>query len=164
MAVVNIIGQVLLLAEASAVYEERLKNRDCFGSDVLALLDQGRLLPATDYINAQRLRRKAQIEFGAVWSEVDCLITPTSPIPAPQLGQKVVAVGGEDYEVRAAATRFTRCFNVLGLPAISMPCAVTGAGLPIGLQIVGPPLADRRVLAVGAALEDAGVIIPICTT
>ena len=131
---------------------------------MLALLDQGRLLPATDYINAQRLRRKAQIEFRKVWFEVDCLITPTSPIPAPQLGQKTVAIEGEDQEVRAAATRFTRCFNVLGLPAVSMPCALTGAGLPIGLQIVGPPLGDRIALGVAAALEDAGVTIPSCPT
>jgi aspartyl-tRNA(Asn)/glutamyl-tRNA(Gln) amidotransferase subunit A len=162
MHTVNTIGQVLLLAEAAAVYEERLKDRDRFGSDVLALLDQGRLLPATDYINAQRLRRKGQIEFRSVWSEVDCLITPTSPIAAPRLGQKVVAVGGEDQEVRAAATRFTRCFNVLGLPAISMPCALTGAGLPIGLQIVARPLGDRLVLVVAATLEDGGLTIPSC--
>jgi aspartyl-tRNA(Asn)/glutamyl-tRNA(Gln) amidotransferase subunit A len=160
MEAVNTLGQVLLLAEAAAVYEEHLERRDSFGPDVLALLDQGRLLPATDYINAQRLRRKAQIEFGSVWSEVDCLITPTSPIPAPQLGQKTVPVGGDDQEVRAAATRFTRCFNVLGLPAISMPCALTGAGLPVGLQIVAPPFQDRLVLRVAAALEDAGVTIP----
>jgi aspartyl-tRNA(Asn)/glutamyl-tRNA(Gln) amidotransferase subunit A len=162
MNALNAIGQILLLAEAAAVYEKHLKNRDCFGSDVLALLDQGRLLPATDYINAQRLRRKAQIEFRKVWSDVDCLITPTSPIPAPQLGQKTVAIGGEDQEVRAAATRFTRCFNVLGLPAISIPCGVTSAGLPIGLQIVGPPFQDQLVLAVAAALEDSGVTIPPC--
>jgi len=162
MDAVNTVGQLLLLAEAAAVYEERLKDRSCFGPDVLALLDQGRLLPAADYINAQRLRRRAQIEFHRVWSEVDCLITPTSPIAAPQLGQKVVPVGGADQEVRAAATRFTRCFNVLGLPAISMPCGLTGAGLPIGLQIVGPPLGDRTVLRAAAALEDAGVIIPSC--
>ena len=159
---VNTVGQVLLLAEAAAVYEERMNDRNCFGPDVLALLDQGRLVPATDYINAQRLRRKAQIEFHRVWSDVDCLITPTSPIAAPLLGQKAVPVGGADQEVRAAATRFTRCFNVLGLPAVSMPCALTSAGLPIGLQIVGPPLGDRMVLGVAAALEEAGVTIPPC--
>jgi aspartyl-tRNA(Asn)/glutamyl-tRNA(Gln) amidotransferase subunit A len=164
MVPVNTVGQVLLLAEATAVYEESLKDRGCFGADVLTLLDQGRLLPATDYINAQRLRRKARIEFRRAWSEVDCLITPTAPIAAPQLGQKIVPVGGEDQEVRAAATRFTRCFNVLGLPALSMPCALTGTGLPIGLQIVGPALGDRLVLCVAAALEDAGVAVPSCTT
>ena len=58
------------------------------------------------------------------------------------------------------ATRFTRCFNVLGLPAISMPCALTRAGLPVGLQIVAPAFEDRLVLRVAAALEDAGVAIP----
>jgi aspartyl-tRNA(Asn)/glutamyl-tRNA(Gln) amidotransferase subunit A len=161
---VNTIGQILLLAEAAAIHEDRLKDRERFGRDVLALLDQGRLLPATDYINAQRLRRKAQIEFGSVWSEVDCLITPTSPIPAPKLGQTIVPVGGEDQEVRAAATRFTRCFNVLGLPVISMPCGLTGARLPVGLQVVGPPVRDELVLRVAAVLEDGGVTIPLCTT
>jgi aspartyl-tRNA(Asn)/glutamyl-tRNA(Gln) amidotransferase subunit A len=162
MNTLNVIGQILLLSEAAAVYEKHLQNRDGFGSDVLALLDQGRLIPATDYINAQRLRRKAQIEFHKIWSEVDCLITPTSPIPAPPLGQKTVAIEGEDQEVRAAATRFTRCFNVLGLPALSMPCGLTSGGLPIGLQIVGPPLGDPMVLAVASAFEDAGVTIPPC--
>jgi aspartyl-tRNA(Asn)/glutamyl-tRNA(Gln) amidotransferase subunit A len=157
---VNTIGQVLLLAEAAAIYEERLKDRDRFGSDVMALLDQGRLLPATDYINAQRLRRKAQLDFRSVWSEVDCVIAPTTPTTAPLLGQKTLRLGGEDQDVRAAATRFTRCFNVLGLPAISMPCAITGGGLPVGLQIVAPPFEDRLVLRVAAALEDAGVAIP----
>jgi aspartyl-tRNA(Asn)/glutamyl-tRNA(Gln) amidotransferase subunit A len=159
---VNTVGQVLLLCEAAAVYDEHQKHRDRFGADVLALLDQGRLLPATDYINAQRLRRKMQIEFRSVWSEVDCLITPTAPIAAPQLGQKTVPLGGGSQAVRAAATRFTRCFNVLGLPAISMPCGLTAARLPVGLQIVAPPLKDRLVLLVAAALEDAGVSIPPC--
>jgi len=157
---VNTLGQVVLLAEAAAVYEEHLNHRDRFGADVLALLDQGRLLPATDYINAQRLRRKAQTDFYSVWSEVDCVITPTTPITAPLLGQKTVTLAGVDHEVRSVATRFTRCFNVLGLPAVSLPCALTRAGLPVGLQIVAPPFEDRLALRVAAALEDAGVAIP----
>jgi aspartyl-tRNA(Asn)/glutamyl-tRNA(Gln) amidotransferase subunit A len=162
MDAVNTLGQVVLLAEAAAVYERHLNHRDRFGPDVRALLDQGRLLPATDYINAQRLRRKAQIDFHRVWSEVDCLITPTAPIVAHRIGQKLVTVGGVAQEVRAVATRFTRCFNVLGLPAISLPCSLTGSGLPVGLQIVAPPFEDRLVLRVAAALEDAGVAIPPC--
>jgi aspartyl-tRNA(Asn)/glutamyl-tRNA(Gln) amidotransferase subunit A len=50
--------------------------------------------------------------------------------------------------------------NVLGLPALSMPCGLTLAGLPIGLQIIGPAFEESLVLRVAAALEDGGVAIP----
>jgi aspartyl-tRNA(Asn)/glutamyl-tRNA(Gln) amidotransferase subunit A len=63
MAALNAIGQVIQLSEVAAVLEPHLGNRAQFGADVLALVDQGRLLPATDYINAQRLRRQHQLEF-----------------------------------------------------------------------------------------------------
>jgi aspartyl-tRNA(Asn)/glutamyl-tRNA(Gln) amidotransferase subunit A len=81
IAAINTVARVILLAEASALLEPHLEQRDQFGADVLALLDQGRLLPATDYINAQRLRRAMQREFARLWSRVDCLFTPTTPSP-----------------------------------------------------------------------------------
>jgi len=60
IAAINAVGRVILLSEASAVMEPYLNRRELFGADVLALLDQGRLLPATDYVNAQRLRSMMQ--------------------------------------------------------------------------------------------------------
>ena len=81
IAALNAVARVILLAEASAVLEPHLNKRDQFGADVLALFDQGRLIPATDYINAQRLRRKMQREFAALWSDVDCFVTPATPSP-----------------------------------------------------------------------------------
>ena len=95
IAAINTVARLILLAEASAVLEPHLEQRDQFGADVLALLDQGRLVPATDYINAQRLRRRMQREFAALWSRVDCLFTPTTPITAPRIGETTVTVGGE---------------------------------------------------------------------
>jgi len=162
MAAMNAVGQIILLAEAAATLESQLEHRDRFGDDVLALLDQGRLLPATAYLNAQRLRRKMQLEFRRVWSQVDCLMTPTTAITAPRIGESTVPVGGEQEDVRRAATRFVRAWNLLGLPALSMPCGLSSTGLPIGLQIVGPAFGEALVLRVGAALEDGGVAIPPC--
>lgn len=157
----NTVAQLIIRAEAAAIFETHLvERREQFGADVLALLDQGRLVSATDYINAQRLRRRMQTEFRVVWSEVDCLITPTTPIVAPPIGENTVLLGGEPEDVRRAATRFVRAWNLLGLPALSMPCGLTSAGLPIGLQIVGPEFEEARVLRVAAALEDAGVALP----
>ncbi|HXM40174.1 MAG TPA: amidase [Bryobacteraceae bacterium] len=160
IAAINTVARVILLAEASALLEPHLERRDQFGADVLALLDQGRLLPATDYINAQRLRRAMQREFAGLWSRVDCLFTPTTPITAPRIGETAVAVGSENEDVRLATTRLVRAINLLGLPAVSIPCGPDRRGLPIGLQIVGPPFAEAVILRVAQALVPAEVPVP----
>ena len=160
MAALNTAGLVIQLSEVAAVLEPHLQRRDQFGADVLALVDQGRLLPATDYVNAQRIRRQFQLDFRRVWGEVDCLITPTTPIPAPRIGATTVRVRDREEDVRAAATRFVRGFNVLGLPAISIPYGLSG-GMPLGLQIIGPPFHEGRILRLGAALEDDRLALPV---
>jgi aspartyl-tRNA(Asn)/glutamyl-tRNA(Gln) amidotransferase subunit A len=164
MEAVTAVGRVILLCEASAMMEPHLNNRGQFGADVLALLDQGRLLAATDYIQAQRLRRKMQREFAAVWREVDCLIAPATPTAAPRVGENTVRLGGREEDLRILTTRLVRGFNVLGLPSLGMPCGLSAAGLPVGLQIVGPAMEEALILRVGAAMEDGGVGIPPCPT
>ena len=158
----NAVGRVILLAEASAALEAHLGDRGRFGADVLALLDQGRLLPATDYIHAQRLRRQIRHEFEGLWSQVDCLIAPTTPDVVPRIGETVVRLAGRDEDARLAATRLVRGINVLGFPALSIPCGLCGSGMPIGLQIIGPAFEEGLILRAGAALEDSGVGIPPC--
>jgi aspartyl-tRNA(Asn)/glutamyl-tRNA(Gln) amidotransferase subunit A len=160
IAAINTVARVILLAEAAAVLEPHLEKRDQFGADVLALLDQGRLLPATDYINAQRLRRQMQIEFDALWPRVDCLFTPTTPATAPRIGETSTNIGGESEDVRLAATRLVRAVNVLGLPAVSIPCGADHHGLPIGLQIIGKPFAEALILRVAQALLPSEVQVP----
>ncbi len=155
IAAINAVSRVILLAEASALMEKYLSDRSRFGADVLALLDQGRLLPATAYINAQRVRRMMQRDFAQIWRRVDCLFTPTVPMPAPRIGDTTVQLGGQIEDVRLAATRLVRAINVLGLPALSMPCGTDHRGLPLGLQIVGRPFDEALILRIGAALEDA---------
>jgi len=160
IAAINTVARLILLAEASALLEPHLEHRDLFGPDVLALLDQGRLLPATDYINAQRLRHAMQREFAGLWARVDCLFTPTTPITAPRIGETTVTAGGESEDVRLAATRLVRAINPLGLPAVSIPCGADRRGLPIGLQIVGRPFAEALILRVAQVLLPAEVRVP----
>jgi aspartyl-tRNA(Asn)/glutamyl-tRNA(Gln) amidotransferase subunit A len=153
IAALNAVGRVILLAEASALMEPYLKERRAdIGEDVLALLDQGRLLPATDYVNAQRLRRMFQGRFAEIWETVDVLLTPTTPITAPRIGETTAAVNGGQEDIRLASTRLVRGINVLGLPAISIPCGQDSRGLPIGAQIIGQPFAEAAVLRVAQAL------------
>ncbi len=155
IASMNVVSRVILLAEASALLERHLGRRADFGADVLALLDQGRLIPATDYINAQRLRREMMGRFREVWKKVNCLFTPATPAPAPRIGQRTVEFDGVEEDTRLAATRLVRGINVIGAPALAMPCGFHSSGLPLGLQIVGRPFEEDLVLRVGAALEDA---------
>ena len=147
---INIVSRVILLAEASALLEPYLHRRGDFGADVIALLDQGRLIAATDYINAQRLRRVYQRQFAQLWQRSDCIFTPTAPILAPRIGETHVEIDGVAEDVRLASTRLLRAINVLGLPAASTPLPVSG--LPAGLQIIGRPFAEAEILAVAAGL------------
>jgi aspartyl-tRNA(Asn)/glutamyl-tRNA(Gln) amidotransferase subunit A len=162
MDALNAVARMVLLAEASAVATPALDRRELFGPDVLALIDQGRLVPAVDYINAQRLRKRMRRQFDAIWNEVDCLFTPTTPNTAPKIGDTTVRLGGKDEDVRLATTRLVRGINALGYPALSIPCGLSGSGMPIGLQIIGPAFEEARILQAGAALEDGGVGIPPC--
>ena len=155
IAEINATARMILLSEASAVMTPYLSDRSQFGVDVLAMFDQGRLLAATDYVNAQRLRRVYQREFAKVFEQCDVLLTPTAPNPAPRIGQTEVELGGVKEDTRLASTRFVRAINLLGLPALSLPCGFTVDELPIGAQIIGRPFDEATVLWVGAALEDA---------
>jgi aspartyl-tRNA(Asn)/glutamyl-tRNA(Gln) amidotransferase subunit A len=150
----NAVGLVILLAEAAAVHEPNLTRRGDFGADVLALLDQGRLVPATDYVNAQRLRKMFLNEFHSLFCTIDCLFTPATPITAPRVGQTEVTLDGQSINTRMLTTRFARGFNVLGFPALSMPCGQSADGLPIGLQMVARPLEEDLLLLLGEALEE----------
>jgi aspartyl-tRNA(Asn)/glutamyl-tRNA(Gln) amidotransferase subunit A len=149
----NAVARVMLLSEASAVYEAQWSKRELFSAEVLTLIDQGRVLPATDYVQAQRLRLIFLREFEKLWSAVDCWITPATPTAAPKIGQRTIEIDGAEEDVRLATTRFMRGINVLGYPALSVPCGRNSAGLPLGLQIVGPAFSEDLLLRAGAAIE-----------
>jgi aspartyl-tRNA(Asn)/glutamyl-tRNA(Gln) amidotransferase subunit A len=154
----NTAGLVILLSEAAAVHHTHINRphrdrRDDFGTDVLALLDQGSLIPATDYVNAQRQRKLFLGQYRALFRGIDCLFTPSTPITAPRIGQTEIALDGARYDTRILTTRFVRGFNVLGFPALSIPCGASAEGLPIGLQMIARPFEENLLLALGEALE-----------
>lgn len=154
IAGLNAVGRIILFAEATATMEPYLDRRDEFGSDVLGLLDQGKYLPATEYIQAQRLRRMFQLEFSRLFASVDCILTPTTPNLAPRIGETMIELGGEAEDARLASTRFVRGINVLGLPALSQPAGLVD-GLPVSCQLIGQAFDEALLFRAGAALEDA---------
>jgi aspartyl-tRNA(Asn)/glutamyl-tRNA(Gln) amidotransferase subunit A len=155
MEALNVIGRIIQLCDAAAIYRPHLDRPDNFGTDVLALLTQGRLIPATDYVDAQRLRKIFAAEFRRLWDEVDCIFAPATPIAAPKIGELTTYIGPNLEDVRQAATRLTRGFNILGNPALALPCGFTKSVLPIGLQIAAAANQEHVLLRVGAAMEDA---------
>ena len=76
------------------------------------------------------------------------LLLPTAPVAAPPIGESPAA-----RAARPSLTRFTAAFNLTGLPALSVPCGFTPAGLPIGLQLVAGRWAEARLLRAGHAYE-----------
>jgi aspartyl-tRNA(Asn)/glutamyl-tRNA(Gln) amidotransferase subunit A len=147
-AEINTIGRVILLSEASSVLQPYLDRPGDLGADVLSLVEQGRLVSATDYIGAQRLRKLYQKRWAELWGVVDVVFTPTTPIQAPLIGQAKVA---HEEDVRSASTRFVRPFNVLGLPALSIP--LNTSSLAAALQIVGPPSGEPELLAAAESID-----------
>ena len=152
----NAVGRLILLVEASSVHRRRLRERrEDFGDDVRALLDQGQFISAADYLDAQRRRRELNRGFNALLEQVDVIAAPTIPITAAKIGQMTTIIDGEEENVRLATTRLVRALNMTGLPLLSVPCGLSSAGLPIGLQLIGPLFGEAGLLEVGHAYEQA---------
>ena len=143
-------------AEASQIHTEHLRDRaHDIGADVRGRLYQGALIPATDYIKAQRARTVYNARMAEAFQRFDALVAPTCPVGAPQLGERTVQVGDVAEPTLALLSRLTRPFNVSGVPTVSLPCGFTSYGVPIGLQIAGRPFEDAAVLRIAHAYEQA---------
>jgi aspartyl-tRNA(Asn)/glutamyl-tRNA(Gln) amidotransferase subunit A len=146
--------RLVLAAEAYAVHEERLEtNPDRFDDHGLERLLNGENLKAYRYANAQQRKLRSRREFANVLREVDVLLTPTVPIPAPEIGQRETTIDGYEEAVYSALTRLTGPTNLNGLPSLSIPCGTTTSGLPVGLQLIGRPFDEATLYRFGRAHE-----------
>ena len=148
----NAISRLVQLAETAALYHNREDSAQ-FGPDVWALIQQGKQIAAHEYVNAQRLRTLLRRDLDALWQKVDVLATPTTAVVAPRIAADTVEVAGSTEDVRLASTRLVRSFNLLGEPALSMPCGTSREGLPIGLQLITPPFTEPELLQIAGTLE-----------
>jgi len=145
---------ITLLAEGAATLEKwHLTRYRDFGEDVRSRLNLGMAVSAVQYLKAQRYRRLAQKNFQEVFKKVDALVTPQLPITAPKIGQESVSLGKRTEAVPSALTRFTRIYNLIGIPSLTVPCGFSPSGMPAGLQIAAKPFDEQTVLKVGHAYE-----------
>ncbi|HZU88268.1 MAG TPA: amidase [Stellaceae bacterium] len=135
------------------------RNLAAYSADKRALLDpglaaiaaKGERLRAVDYVEADFARitlARRMAEFHRIY---DLLLTPMMPVPALPVGQDLNDPARERQWVDWSP--FSYPFNLTRQPAVSIPCGLTSAGLPIGLQIIGPLYADDRVLRAARAFE-----------
>jgi aspartyl-tRNA(Asn)/glutamyl-tRNA(Gln) amidotransferase subunit A len=100
------------------------------------------------YLKAQKVRTLIRRDFDQAFGEVDAIVCPTSPTPAFRLGEKT-----SDPLAMYLSDVYTLPASLAGLPAMSVPCAPTKAGLPIGLQIIAPALKETTMLTIASAVE-----------
>jgi aspartyl-tRNA(Asn)/glutamyl-tRNA(Gln) amidotransferase subunit A len=105
------------------------------------------------YLQARRRLDQTRHAVARCFADVDLLITPTMTVPPYALSELGDPQGSRGLELRMLHN--TRPFNFLGLPAISVPCGFTAGRLPIGMQIIGAPGAERTVLKLARAYERA---------
>jgi aspartyl-tRNA(Asn)/glutamyl-tRNA(Gln) amidotransferase subunit A len=113
----------------------------------------GMIIPAVDYIRATQQRRLLQIDYARATRDVAVTICPTYPLAPRPFGEYPV-VQGRKYTADDV-THYTFPFDVLGLPAISVPCGFSATGSPIGLQFVAKPFDEATALRVAYAYEQA---------
>jgi aspartyl-tRNA(Asn)/glutamyl-tRNA(Gln) amidotransferase subunit A len=118
-------------------------------------MDAGGKVLATQYLAGLDVQKRVRAEFEAAFQEVDAIVAPTVPVPAPRIGAEFVKVDGEQIGVRPALLGMNRPANFTGHPAISVPCAFTQDGLPVGLQLIGRSFDESTLLRIAFAYEQA---------
>ncbi len=103
------------------------------------------------YLKGQKVRALIADDFRKAFTQVDAIVTPTSPVPAFKVGERT-----NDPLQMYLADIYTVTGSLAGLPGISVPCGRIGGELPVGLQIFGPAFGEAKVLQLAAAFEAAG--------
>jgi aspartyl-tRNA(Asn)/glutamyl-tRNA(Gln) amidotransferase subunit A len=145
----------ICLVEASSVHQRSLRaSPDLYNPDVRLSLELGELVPGTIYLKAQRARGLIKQDFRRAFEEhgLAALLAPTMPGTAPRHDQETGDVGSEE-PAESAIDQLSFPANLSGLPALSVPCGFSAAGLPIGLQIIGRPFDEATVLRIGRTYE-----------
>jgi aspartyl-tRNA(Asn)/glutamyl-tRNA(Gln) amidotransferase subunit A len=153
------VNAAVMLAEGFAFHAARFREApQLFQPPVLGRLRGGETVGTATYIDRRRELDQMRRAVPGLFAQIDLLVTPTVPLlPIP------IAEAQDDQAGTALFARNTRPFNAYGLPAVSVQCGFAKNGLPIGLQIVGPPWGDESVLRLAYAFEqttDAGTRRP----
>jgi aspartyl-tRNA(Asn)/glutamyl-tRNA(Gln) amidotransferase subunit A len=100
------------------------------------------------YLKGQKVRTLIRQDFDEAFREVDLILCPTSPTPAFKIGEKI-----EDPLAMYLSDIYTIPVNLVGIPAMSLPCGFTQSGLPIGMQLLAKPFDEETIFHAAYAFE-----------
>ena len=154
------IGAVRMAAMADAIvtHEPFLRaSREDYGPDVLYRTLGGQFVLGHHYSKAMKAQRLIQEDYARALQDVDFIVTPTTPLVAPRIDSPYIEHNGTTHRVRGAGSglvsRNTSPLNGTGHPAISVPCGLNSAGLPIGLQFITAGFRETLLFQVADAYE-----------
>jgi len=152
-------AEVMVKCEAAAMHRPWMeKTPELYANQVRTRMEAGFFIPATQYIDALRLRAHFVTEFLATALDgVDAVLLPAIPFPLPTIEETDTETKGGPAVLKMVAgfTGLTRPFNMLGIPALSVPCGFDTNGAPIGLQLVGRPFDEAMLYRIGHAYQGA---------
>jgi aspartyl-tRNA(Asn)/glutamyl-tRNA(Gln) amidotransferase subunit A len=151
------IGETIVKSEAATMHRQWLETRPAdYAHQVRVRIEGGFYIPATQYLDALRLRAVLLERFlKETMAEVDLIHCPMILSPLPTIAESDVEAqaAGEVLDLVRRLTTYTRPFNFLGVPAISIPCGFDLHGLPIAFQLIGRPFAEALCLRAAAAYQ-----------
>lgn len=155
-------ANIVFTPEAAALHADRMTaHPDHYGAQVFARLSQGLAISAVQYRQALQLRAAhARAMMTLTFSECDMLFAPVLRRPVPTDAATDVQAGSNMRAVIAGLSDLTRPVSYLGFPALSVPAGLDDAGLPVGLQLIGPPLSEKTLLRAGDAAERGTGLVP----
>jgi len=126
-----------------------------YGEDVRARLEMGTKVSATAYLQALESRSKfiQQVHLAMTETQIDALVAPTTPIAAPLMGEESTPIRHASHPTRALLLRLNRPANLAAIPAVSVPCCFTLAGLPVGLQLIGTAASELTLLRIAEVAQ-----------
>ena len=150
-------AMALLFSEAAACLETHTREQpQKLGAEVRDGINLGLTIPASRYIQAQRVRTELAGQMHRLFSQIDLLAVPATTSAAPRIEANQVEISpSRILDVRAALTRFTRYFNIAGVPVLCLPCGKTAKGLPVGIQLAAGYFQEAALLKAGLELQNS---------
>jgi len=134
--------RTILRSDVAAIHEDLFPaHPTAYGPILRQLIETGMLVSAEDYLHARRLRRHFQREMARLFESFDVLLTPAAPGPAPE------GIGATGSAVMNGP------WSLADFPTMTVPFGLAANGLPLGIQLSGPPLAEAALLDAASAIE-----------
>lgn len=149
-------GFAIALSETSYIQQENIRNRmSLFGADLQKVMASTGSFSALDYITALKKKQELERQFTKIFEYVDVLATPAIPTTPKKIGVEEVHFGARTEGLFDSLTRYAFICNLVGCPALSVPCGMTEEGLPLGLQLVAAHHREDLLMRVGYAFEQS---------